>query len=733
MKFQVDGDRIYGYIKWMADDAREGRMTLTKGYQEAADWAVANFKKWGLKPAGEDGTYFQEVPIEREVVHRVGMPELRIGSQEYLYKERGEGDFSIHEASTAATSVSAEVVFVGYGISAPDEGLDEYADVNVADKICLILKGSPNTPENEDDEDPWEDYIAEDTKIKTAYEKKAAAVFLYDHRSSKQQEYDQKRRESDKKDTLSFERKFLVYTIETRILWAIMKPDRQESRRGFERRLKTLIKDIRDEKSQSQPTKATACIKGYDRIEEFKDKKKNVDQNVLAKIPGTDPKLKHQYVIMGGHMDHVGMGNDSGYIHNGADDNASGTAVVMEVARVLGEGGFKPKRTLIFCCWTGEELGLIGSRHFVEHPCDGVSIDGVVTYINADMVGLGTGIGASGALNFPSIWDVIKRNQDNDILSLVEPSTGGPGGSDFAPFIKKGIESLALMTSPWSDHPDYHKPEDDTLKMDPELLRKTGQFMLQGAVNLANETKVNLIIEDRQVQYDAMRYSIRTINPTLKEGYWSRTDIDGSNQDKLRWRVASVDKNPRKTLRNGINELRVFEGDVELLLAASDALGFGRVDIKGSDGVWIEKGRLTREGRYAIGMLEEHKITINLVSPHPELIDTALEIATRPFIITGFYTLEEGMCDLINEKNILLGVKFDPKDVEGCVKRLDEAKAALGDTDNLVLYLTSTEDLEEAKKELYKQLIKKGWEADDIASKNRRERKGIAGGNLGVF
>jgi hypothetical protein len=730
-RFKVDGERIKGYIEWMADDKLEGRKTLTQGYQQAAEWAAAKFKHWGLEPAGESGTYYQDVPIERTFVHRAGTPELKIGNQEFLVEE---SDFSVYEASTAATTVNAEVVFVGYGISAQDKGLDEYSDVNAVGKICLILKGSPVTPKDEDDEDPWEDHISDEAKIRTAYENKAAAVFLYDNRSDEQKKRDQERQSSDalkKKDELKFEREFLVYEISGRVMRAIMKTNRQESLRGLDRRLGNITRDIRDKRSQSRATKVIVRIKGYDRIEEFNNEKDNIDQNVIAKIPGTDPKLKHQCVILGGHLDHLGVRN--GYVCNGADDNASGTAVVMEVARVLSEGGFEPKRTLIFCCWTGEELGLIGSKHYVEHPCDGVSIDNVVAYLNADMVGLGKGIGAPGALNFPSIWDVIQRDQDKDIMAVVEPRTGGRGASDFAPFIGRGIESLALMTSPWSDHPDYHQPEDDAAKMDPELLRKAGQFMLQGAVNLANETKINLIIEDRQVQFDAMQCRVQILNPDLKDSFWSRVGIDGSSQDKLRWRVASVEERPKKSVRTGIHELRVFAGDVELLLAASDALGFARVDIEGSDGVWIENGRLTREGRYAIGMMEEHGITINLVSPHPELVDTMLAIATCPFIITGFYSLEEQHCDLINEKKVLIGIKFGPNDVGGCVERLEKAKGALGDTDNLILYVTSTDGLEEAKEDLYKQLIKKGWQADEIASRERRDPKGIAGGNLRVL
>jgi Zn-dependent M28 family amino/carboxypeptidase len=118
----------------------------------------------------------------------------------------------------------------------------------------------------------------------------------------------------------------------------------------------------------------------------------------------------------------------------------------MEVARVLGQAQYKPKRTIVFAAWSGEEMGLLGSNHFGSNPPAGIKMDQVVANFNCDMVGLGDAIGAPGALNFPEIWGkVIKRNQDPDVIAVVKPSTGGPGGSDHSTFIAKGIVSMDLM------------------------------------------------------------------------------------------------------------------------------------------------------------------------------------------------------------------------------------------------------------------------------------------------
>ena len=204
-----------------------------------------------------------------------------------------------------------------------------------------------------------------------------------------------------------------------------MKPDRQETLNGFNRRLTALRQAIKRKEVASMDTGTRVRLKGYDAIEEYNaELGNNFGRNVIAKIVGADPDLKDQYVIMGGHLDHLGVRN--GVVYNGADDNASGSAVAMEVGRVLSEANFKPKRTIIFCCWCGEEMGLIGSTYYTNNPCDGVTMDQVVTYFNMDMVGLGDRIGAPGALNFPFIYDVIKRDQIADVIGAVDARTGGP-------------------------------------------------------------------------------------------------------------------------------------------------------------------------------------------------------------------------------------------------------------------------------------------------------------------
>ena len=203
----------------MSRNNLEGRQTFTQGYRKAAKWAAANFKQWGLNPAGDDGTYFQQVTIERKVTHMAGIPDLRIGKQLFLLEEE---DFTVHSTSTAATSLRAEVVFVGYGISVPDKGLDEYAGVDVKDKIALVIKGSPNDVSTDGEDasssqskksDAWKDYVSDEAKIKTAYEKGAGAILLHDIRPPTPQTSRQRRRGSGQTTDpdLVFDRSFAKY------------------------------------------------------------------------------------------------------------------------------------------------------------------------------------------------------------------------------------------------------------------------------------------------------------------------------------------------------------------------------------------------------------------------------------------------------------------------------------------------------------------------------------------
>jgi hypothetical protein len=335
---------------------------------------------------------------------------------------------------------------------------------------------------------------------------------------------------------------------------------------------------------------------------------------------------------------------------------------------------------------------------------------------------------------------------DSTLLSAVSPGEGGPGGSDHSAFIVKGIESMALMTRGGGGHPDYHDLGDDSEKMEPEILGKTAQFILQGTVSAGNAPET-LIIPDRQHIYDAMRWNVTVVNPKLKgRGSWSL--IRGKNRADLAKQVikkVQTLKKPASTTQprrfwrrmpgapvsTGITGAQV-DYDLDFFKIVQSALTPGRLDVNGDDGIWFDKG-LTEKGREVFSFMEDSSVVIYLITPSKESFSDVLSSAKKPFMVSGKIKLDKEQINVMNEKEVLLCVDFDPKDVDACVTSLEKMKEVFGDGDNLFLNVVSRDDLNTGEKGLYKKLIEKGWTKKEIyaiggAGESRRSR-----GNLDRF
>jgi hypothetical protein len=748
---KVDGKIIKGYITYMSTDDKLGRQTFTPGYEQVAEWAGAKFKEWGLEPAGENGSYFQKVPLDgprSALAWSTGIPSLSIAGRVFYVRDN---QFAVDARSKPGTKLNAQVVFVGYGISAPAKGLDEYAGIDVKGKIVVALKGSPSTapaarpamgsvpmtPTNiaammgsAGPSAPAPDEFADEStdikKAMTAYEKGAAGIMLYTPPAASNPfgggapaaaAPALQMTRPQVPESSPFAKPFIfVSNIDDVVFHAIMWRDPQESSRSFDSRLLTIRSDIKGKKTRSTQTGVVAQLSGYTTTTFYNEKlKNNSGRNVIAKITGSDPALKAQYVITGGHLDHVGIRD--GVIYNGADDNASGSAVVMEVARLLAVNKVRPKRTLIFCLWTGEEEGLNGSNYYVAHPTDGVTAAGMVAYFNMDMVGLGTRIDAPGSLNFPTIYDVIKKDQLPDVISSVDVSTAGPGGSDYSAFIERGIEALGLMTSGGGGHPDYHDSGDDPAKMEPEILAKTGQFVLQGMLNVANETTVNLVIADRQLQYDAQRFTAPAVAGNVERN-WS--NIEPSTTEDLIRAVAQRGSQPTNLmammrrggpaggkLATGVRSAGVFGGSVALLETSAAALNFGRVDVPAPDGVWFGD-KVTPAGKVALEAMEKAGVTVHLVSPTGSLLSDVLAKATKPILVSGISVPSPDLAAKLKANKAVVVVNCDPADVTGCVQQIGAMQGAMG-KDNLLISVGAGANRDDALKALFFGLAKAGW------------------------
>jgi hypothetical protein len=519
--------------------------------------------------------------------------------------------------------------------------------------------------------------------------------------------------------------------------------DPQESARGFAARFAGLRADIKAKKVRSAATGVTASLKGYDAVTRYGEQyKNNFSRNVIAKIEGTDPSLKAQYVITGGHLDHTGVTN--GVVFNGADDNASGAATVMEVARALAAGKAQPKRTLIFALWTGEEEGLIGSQYYSDNPTDGVKMDATVGYFNMDMVGLGDRIGAPGALNFPSIFEVIMKDQDPEIAKKVDPSQAGPGGSDYSAFIERGIEALGLMTSGRGGHPDYHDSGDDPAKMEADILGWTGQFVLQGMLSLADETSVNLLIPDRLVQYQSQRYAPPDVSgASLGSWQYVRATTHDELMALVTQRIKSISGAPAGggitmavamrggggggRVGTGVRGAGLFQGSVATLEAAAAALNFGRVDVMGPDGAWFGDA-LTAGGKSALAAMEANSIALNLVRPTASLLGDVLDNAKKPIMVTGLPPMDAALVEKFKKNNALAVLECDAADVAGCVGRMNALKDLVG-KNNLLVSVSAHKDRAAATQKLFLAAVKTGWTKDELfAAAGQASGRGGPGG-----
>ncbi|MFP4081901.1 MAG: M28 family peptidase [Candidatus Aminicenantes bacterium] len=468
-KASFDVQAAWDYIRELASDSMMGRKSGQPSAVMAEDYIACKFREWGLETAGDNDTYYQNFTIEHfniepgvvmEILTERERRQFHYGDDWRVQKFSGAGHFN------------ADVVFVGYGIHAPDKGYDDYAGVDVKGKLALFASGSP--PELKDE---LEKLARMENRVKAAQDLGAVGVCVFQHQRDQSRYFRVRlKKEMYKPD-------FVILTVEDRVAHIIFKDLNTEIRH--------LYRQI-DEKNE--PMSLATGVKAFIAVNTTFDAQRPT-RNILAKITGMDKHLKRESVIIGAHMDHLGI-NPLGEVMNGANDNASGTAVVMEVARIMKLNHARPRRTVIFALWAGEEQGLLGSRYYTDHPTH--PIEKTVAYINMDMVGHGSGkIPFRGVYYGPRIWEVLEKRLPQKILDEVKPGRGGPGGSDHTPFLTKGVPGFFIITQ---GAIKYHHSRDDSDLIKPEMLKKTGDFV-HAAVNILASEPVDFIKQSRRENF----------------------------------------------------------------------------------------------------------------------------------------------------------------------------------------------------------------------------------------
>jgi microsomal dipeptidase-like Zn-dependent dipeptidase len=685
------GEAAKSYVTYLASDALQGRDTGTPGFEKAVLWVVEKFKSWGLEPAGNNRTYIQEFPFDY-YKDEFEFPELIINDRKFYSEDR---DFDALRYSGGG-NIKAEVVFVGFGISAADKGLDEYAGLDVKNKIVLAMRGCPGN-----DEEKWEGFYNDSSKVAAAMAKGAMGVLICANFGEEDRSIGRWRLQPG-----NYKPGFLVFGVDERVAnFLLMKMD--DTNRMLERRMRDQFENLNKElKPMSVATGKTAIMKvkvEYDPT--------RTGKNVLGMIKGTDPVVGDEVIVLGGHLDHLGI--EYNQVYNGADDNASGASVVMEVARVMMANKVKPKRTILFACWGGEERGLLGSRYYAEHPS--IPIEKTVMDFNMDMVGLGDKLGFPGIYYAPEIWKIIKANSSEATLEFIEPSRGGPGGSDHTPFITRGVPAFALMTTPWNGHPDYHQPGDDSQKISAEILGKVAQFVYDNALLIANYDG-DLIVANRLPIYIHKSANIIDIHPIpYKPGLalldslqnewidiqFVEVPLDSMKDPsaKLAEMVKSLDaateeesdisrmmgpmarmfrsRRDKTTSMMGLNGVQSVNNDLAYLRIAGK-LGAKFFIFDGIDGKWITANDgLTKDGKKAIQEINDQKMLILLQDLPENAMVQILDASKYPVVIAGVKgvdSISDSLIQKVNEKDGLIALAFCPDKINKLVERIEALK-----------------------------------------------------------
>ena len=458
------GKRWWSHIQFLADDSLEGRETGSAGYEKAAAYMAEQFRSAGLQPAGVDGyRQYMDFDVVKIDEPRCSLALLRNGNTQPL--KLGD-DATIGANSRATSTVEAAAVFVGYGLSVPELNYDDFASLDLRGKIAVFVTGGPS-----DMSGPVKAHYQSDEERRKALAK-AGVIGTISIQNPKSAEIPWSRAAASRfqprmelRDPGSGVPALLQVTIRFNPAHAEMLFI--DSGHTFQEVLNTINAD------KPLPHFPLA-VKVRARVGIIRSEAKS--ENVVGLLPGGNPKLKNEYVVVSAHLDHLGVGEpiNGDRIYNGAMDDASGDASLIEIARAMKDSAAKPERSILFLSVTGEEKGELGSKYFAAHP----TVSGpIVADINMDMYL------PLFALKYLEVQGLNESTLGDDIRAVAEqagvqiqadkePEHNRFIRSDQYSFIKKGVPALAFKFGYIPGTPEekifkawyaerYHAPSDD--------------------------------------------------------------------------------------------------------------------------------------------------------------------------------------------------------------------------------------------------------------------------------
>ncbi|HEX4998388.1 MAG TPA: M28 family peptidase [Terriglobia bacterium] len=468
----LSAERYQQRVNYLASDELAGRASGSPELEKAADYIAAQFRDLGLKPGGDRGTYFQTFELTTGI---------KFGPSNALTLDgvplASSSDF-VPIAFSSAESVSSSLVFAGYGITAPELHWDDYAGVDVKGKVVVVFR---HEPQELDPKSPFDG--TNNTRHATFINKAVNArqhqargiIFMTDpvnHTADPDTVGEATRNaESDNTGIVA------MHVRQAPILAAFQKigKDLAAIQRQMDRDLKP--------QSFEAPNIRVRLTADLQRV------RKPV-RNVVATLTGSDARLRNEWIVVGAHYDHLGLGDqhslapsEIGRIHHGADDNASGSAGVMEFAAAAAKNPQAFKRSLMFVTFAGEELGLLGSGYFVGHPL--APLDKITAMLNFDMIGRMKDdrlfIGGVGTAAPFKGW---LEEASQPLGVKLDYSESGNASSDHASFVGKHVPVLFFFTGL---HADYHRPSDTADKINPTGAIEVVTLAYRVALRIADE------------------------------------------------------------------------------------------------------------------------------------------------------------------------------------------------------------------------------------------------------
>lgn len=460
----IRSEEMMTWIEKLCSPEFNGRLTGTPEFIASAEWVAGKLKEWGIKPAGDNGNYFQWFDFPYTIVNDIGSLTLNLAQANgsVIKKNYTYPDDYYPGMNSGNGEITAEVVFVGYGVTAPELNYDDYKGIDVKGKIVLMNRDVPYSDPKNPEYKKWVGYCYHQYKLENAVKHGAAGMLYIDGAMAN--------------PNISYDPSIIVCGIGPQPLADIFAGLKTTNKEILEKITKTFKpasfntgKSVTIKANTTRHLEGKAC-------------------NVVGMIEGSDSILKNEAIIIGGHLDAVGK---AGKVVNGALDNASGVVDIMGSAKAMALSGIVLKRSVIFIFFGGEESGLLGSKLFTEKAT--FTKDKTITFINLDMVGNGTGFSVSAGSPYQELLSYFVKANSQYVHRTIQTAAPVPGAyygrprSDGVVFSMAGYRTMEIGTTGWYKKVYYHLPGDDPDAVTIDIMEDVAKMIYVALTNMAND------------------------------------------------------------------------------------------------------------------------------------------------------------------------------------------------------------------------------------------------------